>query len=235
MLDRIIILTPSNFWINSIRIIIGLCVAVLGASMIDIFIFDKEIKNQLLSEDRNILEIKFDNEIKEIKTSMNASESEYKKLRDLAICEANGTCGSRQRNLGSIYIALAKQVEIARTDYEGWRKKYEDRINEKNKRLNEFDKENFDLKTAGLLVRLEALGRFVGDNKYGLGAWILFFVLVVLLEALVIIVKMIFKETVDDYIEKTKEKISQDRAEAYIKAIKSPESATQKVANSFMM
>ena len=66
---------------------------------------------------------------------------------------------------------------------------------------------------------------FVHGALYMLGAlvaWLLFFVLVLSMELMVVFVKLVFGETVDDRLERIREQLSRHKAESYLEAMTSP-------------
>jgi len=59
-------------------------------------------------------------------------------------------------------------------------------------------------------------------NTAALVAWSVFFLLILFFELMVVLVKIMFGETVDDKIERVRESISAQKAEAYEDAMTSP-------------
>jgi hypothetical protein len=60
------------------------------------------------------------------------------------------------------------------------------------------------------------------NNTAAFVAWLLFFALVLFFELMVILVKLVFGETVDDRIEAIREQVSHQKAEAFLEAMTSP-------------
>jgi hypothetical protein len=72
------------------------------------------------------------------------------------------------------------------------------------------------------LARIEALHQYTLENRAALVGWSLFFSLILFFELMVVLAKLVFGETVDDRIEKMREEITQNKAEAYLQAVNSP-------------
>jgi uncharacterized protein YpmS len=75
---------------------------------------------------------------------------------------------------------------------------------------------------AGLLARIEALHQYTWNNKAALVGWALCFFLILAFEVMVVLVKLVFNETVDDEIERIKEKTARFIADQQEWAITSP-------------
>lgn len=75
---------------------------------------------------------------------------------------------------------------------------------------------------AGLLSRVEALHHYTMNNTVAMVAWLLFFALVLFMELMVVFVKLVFGETVDDQLDRIREQLSRHKAESYLEAMTSP-------------
>ena len=222
LIERIVIATPKSFYVNFLRIVIGLVIAILGASSVDLIIFEREITEQLQVNARKRVLDDFDQKAASIKLSMEQKKSDWNRAQEAANCEANGTCGSRLRSVGPVYRELARQADTLRKDYLTEQKKYEILHSQKLEDLESFSTfEQVNL-NAGLLSRIKALHEYTTENTIAFAAWILFLLLVLFFELIVVISKIVFGETVDDELDLIRESISQDKARAYKEAITSP-------------
>ena len=97
LIERIVIATPKSFYVNVLRMTIGLVISILGASSVDLIIFEREITEQLQVNARQRVIDDFDQKAASIKLSMEQKKSDWQRAQDAANCEANGTCGSRLR------------------------------------------------------------------------------------------------------------------------------------------
>jgi hypothetical protein len=222
LIERIVIATPKSIYVNVIRMTIGLVISILGASSVDLIIFEREITEQLQVNARQRVTDDFDKKVASIKLSMEQKKSDWQRAQDAANCEANGTCGSRLRSVGPVYRELARQADTLRKDYLVEQKNYENLNNRKLEDLERFSTfEQVNL-NAGLLSRIKALHEYTTQNTIALVAWLLFLSLVMFFELMVVISKIVFGETVDDELDRIRESISQDKARAYKEAITSP-------------
>ena len=87
------------------------------------------------------------------------------------------------------------------------------------------------LQRAGLLSRIEALHQYTLSNRVAFAAWVLFFTLMLFFELMVVLVKLVFGTTVDDQIEAIRERISHEKATAYLAAVSSPVGRARQLAD----
>lgn len=87
------------------------------------------------------------------------------------------------------------------------------------------------LQRAGLLSRIEALHQYTLSNPVAFAAWVLFFTLMLFFELMVVLVKLVFGTTVDDQIEAIRERISHEKATAYLAAVSSPVGRARQLAD----
>lgn len=222
LIERIVLATPKNWFVNVLRIVIGLVIAILGASTVDLVIFDREITEQLQVIAEEKIQQDFSKSTKTLVETMERKKTDWQLAQKAANCEANGTCGSHMRSVGPVYRELAKQAEILRKDFLHEQMKYEAITEKKNFLLEEARRTKQITNQAGLLSRIEALHQYTSNNTAGFIAWSLFLLLVLFFELMVVIAKLVFGETVDDELDRIRESISQEKARAYKDAITSP-------------
>jgi hypothetical protein len=222
LVERIVIATPKSLCVNFLRIVIGFVIAILGASSVDLIIFEREINEQLQVNARQRVTDDFEQKSASIKKAMDQKKSEWQRAQDAANCEANGTCGSRLRSVGPVYRELARQADLLRKDYLSEQQKFDLLNSRKLEDLERYSQPEQVHSNAGLLSRVKALHEYTTQNTTAFVAWILFLSLVLLFELLVVISKIVFGETVDDELDRIRESISQDKARAYKEAITSP-------------
>jgi hypothetical protein len=234
LVERIVLATPKNFFVNALRLVIGLVIAVLGASTVDLVIFDREIAEQLHISAQERIQQDYEKKSVSLVETMGRKKADWQRAQEAANCEANGTCGSRLRSVGPVYRELARQADILRKDYLHEQKKYEALIEKKNLQLDEARESSKTASQAGLLSRIKALHDYTSSNTAAFVAWGLFLSLVLFFELMVVIAKLVFGETVDDELDRIRESISQEKARAYKEAITSPVfSAREMVHSSF--
>jgi hypothetical protein len=218
--ERLVIATPKVWFVNIGRVLIGVVIAVLGASAVDLVIFDREVTQQLMDTERDNQARKYDKLISEQSANVAMIKNEWHQAQSAANCEANGTCGSGSKSLGPIYRQLSKQAEILRKDYLAAQSKLESLAAMKTESI---DKDNSSIVAkAGLLARVQALHEYTSSNRAALFGWTLFFLLVLLFEMMVVLSKLVFGETVDDRINAIREEINRHKAETFKMQITSP-------------
>jgi len=222
MVERIVLATPKTWYVNGLRVLMGFVIAVLGASTVDLVVFEREVEHQLSEE--GLLRVGHEyKELIDAQTQLVAqSRADWLKAQEDANCEANGTCGSRIRNVGPVYRQLARQAEFLRSEHLAAQSKLDELARAKSVALEEWRAASSDTKKAGLLTRIEALHHYTMSNRAAFMAWVLFFALLLFLELMVVLVKLVFGETVDDRIEMIREQISYRKAADYMAALSSP-------------
>jgi hypothetical protein len=150
------------------------------------------------------------------------AKHDWSTAKAAANCEADGTCGSGRKSTGPIYRELSRQAETLRQDYVAAQLELRRISSAWAAAALEAHESPKVVDQAGLLSRIEALHQYTVKNRTAFVAWLLFFCLVWCLEAMVIFVKIVFPETVDDQIERVREQVAGHRARAYREAMLSP-------------
>lgn len=232
LVERLVLATPKVWFVNLARVLIGFVIAVLGASTVDLVIFDREVTQQLLQTGENRLRAEHDHLAEIQKQIVEQKKADWVKAQDAANCEANGTCGSMLRSVGPVYRELARQARQSRADYMTAQEQLA-RLNEKKEQaIEQFRTAPQVLDKAGLLARVEALHEYTRNNTAAFVAWVLFFTLVLFFELMVVLSKLVFGETVDDELDRIREQISQQKARDYMQAVTSPVMDARKLIES---
>jgi hypothetical protein len=222
LVERLVLATPKVWFVNAARVLIGLVISVLGASTVDLVIFDREVTQQLLQSGEDRLRAEHDQLIDGQKQVLQQKKADWVKAQDAANCEANGTCGSMLRSVGPVYRELARQANQSRAEYVAAQEQLA-RLNEKKEQaIADFRTAPQVVDKAGLLARVEALHEYTRNNTAAFVAWVLFFTLVLFFELMVVLSKLVFGETVDDELDRIREHISQQKARDYMQAVTSP-------------
>ena len=222
LVERIVLATPKVWFVNLSRLVIGLVISILGASTVDLVIFDREIVGQLQRDGESRLLAEHDAKMQDLSKVLTQKKDEWLKAQDAANCEANGTCGSKVRSVGPVYRELARQSELLRRDYTATQDHLAALSDRKTQALTTWRANLPSADTAGLLARVQALHAYTMSNTAALVAWSLFFILVLFLEMMVVLSKLVFGETVDDELDRMREKISRQKAQDYMDAMISP-------------
>lgn len=227
MIERIVIATPKTWYVNTGRIFIGLIIAILGASTFDLVIFEKEIQMQLQETTKLKISAEYGKSIAAQIQLAQQRKTEWMTVQQAANCEANGTCGSKQRSIGPIYKAIAHQAEFLKNEYLIAENQTSELIKQRDLKLAN-DPERVT-NQSGLLARIEALHQYTMQNPAAMIAWALFFLLILAFELMVVLSKLVFAETVDDEIDRIREQVSQDKAKRYLNFITSDTAQSQRL------
>ena len=222
MVERVVLATPKVWYVNVSRVVIGLVISVLGASTVDLVIFDREVAQQLREAGEAQIRATHDKALEQQKLVLAQKKVDWLKAQDAANCEANGTCGSRVRSVGPVYRELARQAETMKSEYMAAQVQLDVLNTQKGQAVVQWSATANVGNQAGLLTRVEALHQYTANNTAAFTAWILFFVLVLFFELMVVLSKLVFGETVDDELDQIREQISQQKARAYMDAVTSP-------------
>lgn len=222
LVERIVLATPKVWFVNLSRLVIGLVISVLGASTVDLVIFDREISMQLQQDDETKLALEQDIRIRQSAASLAQKKTEWLSAQDAANCEANGTCGSKVRSVGPVFRELARHTEVLHREYANAQNDHASLVMQKESALVKLRSEPRSADNAGLLARVQALHHYTLSNTAAGVAWALFFILVLFFELMVVLSKLVFGETVDDELDRMRERISQQKAADYMDAMISP-------------
>lgn len=229
MVERIVIATPKNGYVNAVRLLIGLIMAVIGASAVDLVIFQREIAQQLKMTGETVIHAEHDAAINVQRALAEKIRLEWAQRQASANCEANGTCGSGLRSLGPIYRQLVHQAEVLRQEYREADLKVTALESAKAQALEDWRASDRATQEAGLLARIQALHDYTLNNAAAAAAWLLFFFLMLFFELTVVLVKLAFGSSVDDHIEMVREQLSHHRASTYLDAVTSPTAAARQL------
>ncbi|MCF8156262.1 MAG: DUF4407 domain-containing protein [Rhodoferax sp.] len=95
LVERLVLATPKVWFVNVSRVLIGLVISVLGASTVDLVIFDREIAEQLLLTGEATLLAEHGALLATQANTVAQKKTDWLKAQEAANCEANGTCGSK--------------------------------------------------------------------------------------------------------------------------------------------
>lgn len=222
LIERLVLATPKGILVSLLRSGLACLIAVMGASTIDLVLFEREIADTLKTNAMQEQSASYDHQLVILSEREASIYKEWQLAINKANCEANGTCGSRQRSVGPIYRELASQADVLWMEFGDAKAKREAKELERDVALKALANSDAPLNAAGLLARIEALHRYVRANPYAMAAWLIVFSIILALELMVVFVKWSFEETVDDRLERTKEDLSEHRAREYFFAATSP-------------
>ena len=222
LVERIVLATPKVWFVNISRLVIGLVISALGASTVDLVIFDREIVEQLQRDSESRLIAGYGIQIQNRSIALAQKREAWLKAQEAANCKANGTCGSKVRSVGPVYRELARQTALLHRDYLASQDELAALTDRKANALDRLRAEPPSADKAGLLARVQALHTYTMANTAALVTWSLFFILVLSFEMMVVLSKLVFGETVDDELDRMRERISRQKAQDYTEAMISP-------------
>jgi hypothetical protein len=222
LVERLVLATPKVWFVNVSRGFIGLVISILGASTVDLVIFEREISEQLLLSGEATLLAEHDAHLATKTLTVAQKKADWLEVQKAANCEANGTCGSKLRNVGPVYRELARQAEHLRQEYMAAQTQLATATQNKSQARAQWREAPSTGDKAGLLARVQALHEYTTHNTAALVAWVLFFTLVLFFELMVVLCKLVFGDTVDDELDRIREQISLQKARDYVEALTSP-------------
>jgi hypothetical protein len=234
LVERLVLAMPKGWSVTIARLVIGVVISVLGASMVDLVLFNREISQQLRQAGETRMQIEHDKTADVQRQTVVQKKTDWLTAQQAANCEANGTCGTKVRSVGPVYRELSRQAAFLRVEYVAAQAELELLGAQKTLALAQWRTAPQAVDQAGLLARVQALHQYTMNNTAALVAWVLFFILVLCFELMVVALKLMSHETVDDKLERIREGISLKKAQDYMEAVTSPvASARQLIAASY--
>ncbi len=221
--ERLIILSPDRWYMLGCRLFIATVAAILVASAVDICLFAREIAVQIRADAHAALVRDNDAARRAQEVRVRQLLTDWKAAVANQNCEANGSCGSARANMGPIWRELDRQSRQLRREYEEEVLRL-DRLQAEHAAAEAaVAKSESVVREAGLLARIEALHRYNRDHDAAQVTYLLLFLLVVALECIVVLVKVAFGMTIDDRIERGRERLAGYQLDDYLHGVLEPE------------
>lgn len=194
------------------RILLAVVISIVIARPIELKIFDKEIESELIVMEQQVykrqeLELKgrYDATLVQLRQDVQTLKSEIvqkSSQRDALVVaaqqEADGTGGSKRRNLGPIYKAKKADADKAEKELQSLVETNSKRIAELENRIDETQRDmNGEIgslartKLNGPAARMEALSRLTAESQAMWWAHIFIMILFLIIESAPILVKLI--------------------------------------------
>ncbi len=227
-LDRYIVLSMKSngswfkdFMVAFPRLILAIFLAIVISKPLELKIFEKEIDAELVQmeqevykkqedqvRDRYALQIaNYQTNIQQLKVEIAQKTANRDSLERMAIQEADGTGGSRMRNLGPIYKTKKVAAENAQQELNGLMASYLPIIKEQETAIQtintNINNEITNLKRGaygGLAARMDALDRLASQSEAIFWANIFIMLLFISIETAPIFVKLIASRSPYDYV-----------------------------------
>lgn len=227
-LDRYIVMSMKSngkwwrdFFVAFPRLVMAVLLALVISKPLELKIFEKEIRAEMVQMEQEVfkqqedrVKERFQTEIGTLRGQISAIKSEiaaktaYRdSLSKAAVQEADGTGGSRKKNLGPIYRAKKEAADRAQAELNTFLLESQPLIREKELAAQQFEQQaqtniaqlergRFD----GLAARLDALSRLAGRSLAIFWASIFITLLFIAVETAPILVKLISYRSPYDYV-----------------------------------
>lgn len=194
------------------RIVLAVVISIVIARPLELKIFEKEIESELIVMEQQVyarqegeLKVRYDATLSQLRHDVQTLKSEIEQKssqRDALVLaaqqEADGTGGSKRRNLGPIYKVKKADASTAEKELQDLIRTNSQRIAELETRIDETQREmNGEIgalvrkKLNGPAARLEALSRLTEQSQAMWWAHIFIMVLFLIIESAPILVKLI--------------------------------------------
>lgn len=227
-LDRYIVASMKSngnwwrdFFVAVPRLILAIFLAMVISKPLELKIFEKEIEGELVQMEQEVykeqedrVKLRFQSEIEDNQAQISGLKAEITKktiARDtlslMAIQEADGTGGSKKRNLGPIYRAKKAEADNAQMELDSLLAINLPLIKEKEQTILSLETKIQDeiaalerTKYNGLAARMEALDRLSQESEAIYWANIFIILLFISIETAPIFVKLISYRSPYDYL-----------------------------------
>ncbi len=250
LIERAIIMSNGSKSIFWFRILLGFIVASLGSISLDEVIFKHDIDNQVAyykqAEVDNAVhkvEQNYQNQIGLQQTIVAKKYNDWQsRLDDVNSEMKGGLKSSGYRGKGAIANENIRMASLLQNDYISENKKLALLISSVDSaKKHATRKAEADFNGNALLIRIRAMFDLIAKDKFMLGVYILFTLFLFCLEFLVVLIKIGSKNSIDEDLEKAREKLLRtktqktlDRSsiffnpEEFVSSVQSANSAIQK-------
>lgn len=203
------------------RLILATIIAVVISKPLELKIFEKEINAELVSMEQEVFKMQEDkvkerfnpqiqayqSEVERLKTEIQNQQNKRDELALIAQQEADGTGGSKQKNLGPIYKAKKADADRAEAELIATLAKNEPLIKEKQEQIRQLEAgtsagiTNLQRSALdGFAARLDALSRLTSRSQAIFVASIFIMMLFIAIETAPIFVKLISSRSPYDLV-----------------------------------
>lgn len=213
LIERAIVMSNGSKSIFWFRILLGLIIASLGSISMDEVIFKNDIDNKVnfykQSEINNAgteIDKEFSERIANQQSLVNQKANDWNLALTDAKKEADGTGGSRQKQVGKIALLKLGVASKLQSDYNAENLKLSSLIADYNSaKENAKNRAKDGFIGNALLIRIRAMFDLISEDKFMLGVYLLFTLFLFCLEFLVVLIKIGSKNSIDEDLEKARE------------------------------
>lgn len=213
VVETMLVATPRSAWLFVARLILTMVMSILGATSLDIALFEKDIATQIRASAEAVYVKKREPEITALQGKIAQKKTDWQnalnKANDEAQCRGSGRCG-----LGKIAAELLTQAGKKREDYEQAEQALH-KLQADIKQGGITASQNAP-RNAGVLGRVTAFHDFVKDNPPAFWFWILLLTMLLFLESSVLIARYAGGESLAERIERLEEKRLLDVLERHV-------------------
>lgn len=210
-----------DLWTATPRILMAIVISIVISKPLELKIFEKEINAELVSMEQEVYKTQSEkvqdrfqsqvtglkSDIDKLKSEINAKQLKRDELASIAQQEADGTGGSKQKNLGPIYKAKKQDADKADAELKDLIAIHQPLIDEKEKAISLIQNQqsseiNGLQKTAlgGFASRIDALSRLAAKSKAIWMASLFIMLLFIIIETAPIFVKLISGRSPYEYL-----------------------------------
>ena len=204
-LDYSVVNSPSSKKSFYLRVGLGFIISILGAAIVDVFFFQKDINDEIFQRKSLDLKAVYEEQISSQEQIIVKKEKIWFQSHENLKKEIDGEGGSGKSGVGRNALFLKNQSDEYKSAVAEARKELQDTKMEMEKKLEEA--KNYSLKDVGLIEKIRVLHKIIFQDIAGLVFYIIFFTLFVALEAWLIIFKQLSPKTIDDIEEEVRAKI----------------------------
>lgn len=204
-LDYSVVNSPSSKKSFYLRVGLGFIISVLGAAIVDVFFFQKDINDEIFNTKGLDLMAVYQAKISTQEKIIFEKENIWFKSQENLKKEIDGEGGSGRSGVGRNALFLKNQSDEFKAEVAEARDVLQEIKIEMEQKLNEA--KNYSLKDVGLIEKIRVLHKIIFKDIAGLIFYLIFFTLFVALEAWLIIFKQLSPKTIDDIEEEVRAKI----------------------------
>jgi len=204
-LDFSVINSPRNRSSLILRLGLGLIISLLGAVIIDVFFFNKDINEEIFQQLNSEINSEYQQKIIALEKDVNKKEKIWFAAQETLQKEIDGKGGSGRSGVGRNALFLKNQADEFKKEVKSAKKDLSALKKELVKKQS--DARNFSIKDVGLIEKVNILHKIIFKNQTAMIFYAIFFTLFIALELWLIAFKQFSPKTVDDFSEEVKAKI----------------------------
>ncbi len=208
LIERAILMSNKSLGIKTFRVVLGLCVALIGAVLLDEVVFHNDIQNRIneyrteyIQDTEEQIKNDYQSRIPTAENAVQNAEKNWMVAQEKALKELQGYGATGRIGVGPIYERLKENSDRLEEIYLEAR----DNLTELQSGLQTAKIKASELARAefngdGILMKVRALMDLIRGDYIMMVVFLLFFIFIFCLEFIVVIIKMTSKENLDDKV-----------------------------------